>query len=152
MLKIHGKTLWFGGGCGGLRVAGRRWEVNPRASIILETIRQFQLSAFKVTVLQSWRRPSWKTFSFVSQLKPKLNSHLNHPTPQLDYCSHYFPTGRKLNSHVSDSFIPNSSQWYIERAIWSVQKNSIPSFIFLFCLLNPHFPHCVDMDSSFGQL
>lgn len=115
------------------------WEVNPRASIILETIKAVS------------------TISFQSNCPPKLerghHGRLFHLSVNWSFSTEFtlessntpawllFPTisplEGKLNSHVSDSFIPNSSQWYIERAVGASEK--FHSF-FHFLVLPPQSP------------
>ena len=116
------------------------WEVNPRAFIILETIKAVPTISFQCNCPPKLERGHHGRLSHLS-----VNWHCstqftletsNRPAWQL-----LFPTisslEEKLNSHVSDSFTPNSSQWYIERAVGESEK--FHSF-FHFLVLPPQSP------------
>lgn len=128
------------------------WEVNPRASIILETIKAVSTISFQSNCPPKLERGHHGRLFHQSTEAFKLNLHWNHPTPQLDYYFPLFPHWKGSLIHMFLIHLYPTHHNGILRELLERQKNSIPSFIFLFCLLNPHFPHCVDMDSSFGQL
>ena len=127
---------------GAVEVEGcsKGWEVDPRAFTILETIKAVPTTSLQCNCPPKLERGHPGRLSHLS-----VNWHFstqftletsNPPAWQL-----LLPTisslEGKLNSHVSDSFTPNSSQWYIERAVGESEKFHS---LFHFLVLPPQSP------------